>query len=129
MIGGGGERRTLKLVAQYAQWWCADIGNVEAFIHKSAVLDGHCRDVGRDPASVVRAQVTWIGFLDGGERPRDWPDVPIVSGSAESIARELVAFRRAGADHFQIRFMDFPSPDGMKRFTDEVLPVLEREWA
>lgn len=129
MIGGGGERRTLKLVAQYAQWWCSDVGDVGTFIHKSAVLDRHCRDVGRDPASVVRSQVTWIGFLDDGERPRDWPGVHIVAGSAESITRELVAFRQAGVDHFQIRFMDFPSTDGMQRFIDEVLPALEREWS
>src|SRR4051812_7353647 len=62
MIGGGGERRTLKLVAQYADWWCSDVGDVDTFVRKSAILDRHCRDVGRDPAGVTRAQVTWVGF-------------------------------------------------------------------
>ena len=128
MIGGGGERRTLRLVAQYADWWCADIGDVSTFSHKSAVLAGHCRDVGRDPASVVRSQVTWIGFVDGGERPSFWPNVPIVAGTEDEITRELLVFRAAGVDHFQIRFMDFPSADGAERFIDRILPRLRESW-
>ena len=49
MIGGGGEQKTLRLVAQYADWWCADVGPVEVFRRKAAVLREHCAAVGRDP--------------------------------------------------------------------------------
>jgi alkanesulfonate monooxygenase SsuD/methylene tetrahydromethanopterin reductase-like flavin-dependent oxidoreductase (luciferase family) len=128
MVGGGGERRTLRVVADLADWWCADVGTVDAFARKSAVLDGHCRDLGRDPATITRTQVGWLALE---ERPADappWPDVHIVAGSPTEIASELLAFRRAGVDHFQLRFMDFPSRTGMDRFASDVLPLVQRDW-
>ena len=56
MIGGGGERRTLKLVAQYADQ-CNVTGDVSTLSHKIDVLRRHCADVGRDPGEV---EVTWM---------------------------------------------------------------------
>jgi F420-dependent oxidoreductase-like protein len=51
MIGGGGERKTLRLVAQYADA-CNFFGGPEEVAHKLAVLHRHCDDVGRDPAEI-----------------------------------------------------------------------------
>ena len=48
-IGGGGEKRTLRLVARYADK-CNVTGDVATLARKIAVLRGHCADVGRDPA-------------------------------------------------------------------------------
>lgn len=128
MIGGGGERRTLRLVADLAEWWCADVGTVDAFSHKAAVLDAHCRSIGRDPATIVRSQVVWIGLdPDPGEAAR-WPDVHIVAGSDAEVTDQLVRFRRAGVDHLEIRFMDFPSMRGIERFIERVLPPLSAAW-
>jgi F420-dependent oxidoreductase-like protein len=56
MIGGGGERRTLKLVAQYADQ-CNVTGDVATLSRKIEVLRRHCADVGRDPEEV---EVTWM---------------------------------------------------------------------
>jgi alkanesulfonate monooxygenase SsuD/methylene tetrahydromethanopterin reductase-like flavin-dependent oxidoreductase (luciferase family) len=129
MVGGGGERRTLRIVAEHADWWCADVGDVATFARKSAILERHCADVGRDPASIVRSQVAWIGFLDDeAPRPPAWPPVHVVTGTPSAVAEELVAFRRAGVDHFQLRFMDFPSTEGIARFVGEVLPSLAAAW-
>ena len=128
MIGGGGERRTLRLVAQYADWWCADVGDLDTFIHKSAVLERHCRALGRDPQTLTRAQVAWISVEDDPARVVRWPDLHIVAGSAQDVAAELIAFRRAGVDHFPLRFMDFPATDGLARFTRDVLPRLAEAW-
>ena len=128
MIGGGGERRTLRLAARYADWWCADVGPLETFVHKSAVLDGHCGELGRDPASVKRAQVAWISVEDDPERVVRWPDLHIVAGSPGDVAAELIAFRRAGVDHIPLRFMDFPSTDGLCRFAEKVMPRLADAW-
>ena len=47
LIGGGGERKTLRLVARYADA-CNIIGDVETVTHKVGVLRRHCDDVGRD---------------------------------------------------------------------------------
>ena len=129
MIGGGGERRTLRLVADLADWWCADVGTVEAFVHKSAVLDGHCAAVGREPETVHRSQVAWISVA---EDPADLirrDDVHVVAGSPDEVADELLGFRRAGADHLQLRFLDFPSLEGLHLFADRVKPRLDAEWA
>jgi F420-dependent oxidoreductase-like protein len=56
MIGGGGEKRTLRLVAQYADK-CNVTGDLSTFAHKIEVLHRHCADVGRDPAEV---DITWM---------------------------------------------------------------------
>jgi F420-dependent oxidoreductase-like protein len=52
-IGGGGERRTLRVVARWAQWWDALRTDPETWRHKREVLEGHCAEVGRDPAEIT----------------------------------------------------------------------------
>ena len=59
LIGGGGEKRTLRLVALYADK-CNVTGDVAALAHKIDVLHRHCADVGRDPAEI---DVTWMAPL------------------------------------------------------------------
>jgi len=54
LIGGQGERKTLKLVAQYAQMWHG-FTTPESYPDKAAVLDRHCADIGRDPATIVHS--------------------------------------------------------------------------
>lgn len=54
LIGGGGERKTLRVVAEHATIWHT-FGNVEVLRHKSRVLDAWCERVGRDPAEIERS--------------------------------------------------------------------------
>jgi F420-dependent oxidoreductase-like protein len=61
LIGGSGEKRTLRLVARYADEWNMTGATPERFSAKSAVLDEHCRAVGRDPDEIRRSTMT--GFL------------------------------------------------------------------
>jgi F420-dependent oxidoreductase-like protein len=56
MIGGGGEKRTLRLVARYADK-CNVTGDIATLARKIDVLHRHCAEVGRDPAEV---DVTWM---------------------------------------------------------------------
>lgn len=51
MIGGSGEKKTLRTVARHADMWNA-MGSVEKLAHKLDVLRGHCADAGRDPAEI-----------------------------------------------------------------------------
>jgi probable F420-dependent oxidoreductase len=78
LIGGGGERKTLRLVAEHADVWHS-FGNVDVLTRKSAILDEHCAAVGRDPALIERS----VG----------------VSGPPGGVATALVA---AGATLFTI---------------------------
>jgi probable F420-dependent oxidoreductase len=54
LIGGQGEKKTLRLVAQYSHIWHG-FTTAETYPSKAAVLDGHCADVGRDPAAIERS--------------------------------------------------------------------------
>ncbi len=53
LIGGGGEKVTLRLVAEHADAWNG-FGPVDTFARKSQILDGWCERIGRDPASIER---------------------------------------------------------------------------
>jgi F420-dependent oxidoreductase-like protein len=55
VIGGGGEKLTLRMVARYADIWNMAGGSPEEFAAKSAILDQHCAAVGRDPSSIERS--------------------------------------------------------------------------
>lgn len=54
LIGGGGEKKTLRFTAEHATIWHG-FGDADTVRHKCAVLDGHCRDIGRDPGEIVRS--------------------------------------------------------------------------
>lgn len=63
-IGGGGERRTLRVVARWAQWWDALRADPDVWRRKHEVLVEHCRTVGRDPAEITCSAHVGIGPED-----------------------------------------------------------------
>jgi F420-dependent oxidoreductase-like protein len=77
LIGGGGERKTLRLVAQYADA-CNFFGDAEEIAHKLDVLRAHCDTVGRDPAEIE------VTTLFGNLPPAPSPDE--VLRAAEQLA-------------------------------------------
>jgi F420-dependent oxidoreductase-like protein len=81
-IGGNGERRTLRLVARFAQHWNSTLGDVGAWRRKGEVLERHCAEVGRDPGEIERSVNV---RLDAGKDPR-------------SLQPAVAAWRDAGAD-------------------------------
>jgi F420-dependent oxidoreductase-like protein len=91
LVGGGGERRTLRLAAQYADA-CNIVGEAEVVRRKVAVLRRHCAAVGRDPAAV---EVTQLGtVLLGRDRTEVRRDVERLRPSrvgAERFARAVNA--------------------------------------
>ena len=58
LIGGGGERKTLRLVAQYADACNLFASSPEDVAHKLDVLGRHCDDLGRDYESILRTHIT-----------------------------------------------------------------------
>ena len=65
MIGGGGEKVTLKIAAKYADEWNV-WGDVDTLIKKMKILDQHCETVGRNPAEIERSGVALL-FLSEDE--------------------------------------------------------------
>jgi F420-dependent oxidoreductase-like protein len=64
LVGGSGEKRTLRIVAKYADEWNAVAPTPESYRTKTAVLEERCRAVGRDPATIARSVMS--AFIVGG---------------------------------------------------------------
>ncbi len=101
LIGGGGERKTLRITAQYADEWNV-WGDVDTLRHKMSVLDAHCRDIGRDPAQIQRSAVALLFMRDDPKwvadmRARDIGRPSIIGTPAQ--VRDIVAeYAEAGVD-------------------------------
>jgi F420-dependent oxidoreductase-like protein len=67
-VGGGGERRTLRTAARYAQHWNFVGGSLDDFRHKQDVLRAHCKDAGRDPSEILVSAQCRLG-ADGDPAP------------------------------------------------------------
>jgi alkanesulfonate monooxygenase SsuD/methylene tetrahydromethanopterin reductase-like flavin-dependent oxidoreductase (luciferase family) len=64
-IGGRGERKTLRVIAQHADVWNAPGGEPDEVARLAGVLDAHCADIGRDPAEIRRSvQIRYAGDDD-----------------------------------------------------------------
>ncbi|MDO8391264.1 MAG: TIGR03560 family F420-dependent LLM class oxidoreductase [Actinomycetota bacterium] len=106
-VGGGGERRTLKIAAKYADGWNVPFIPPEAFAHKIGVLDGHCAAVGRDGAEIRRAINVGLAFTEeslqqqfGGISEVVRPGV--LTGSHEQVIDRIGQYVAAGADQVNI---------------------------
>jgi alkanesulfonate monooxygenase SsuD/methylene tetrahydromethanopterin reductase-like flavin-dependent oxidoreductase (luciferase family) len=107
LIGGGGEKLMLRLVARYADWW--NSGSAPAtYAHKLEVLQKHCDDVGRDFATIVKtAQV---------ELP-----APSDAASSQQTVDTLREYVDLGVTHFMLDFGIVTDPDVVRRIGEDVL--------
>ena len=104
VIGGSGEKLTLRIVAQYADIWNYAGGTPEAFSHKVTVLREHCAAVGRDPGEIVLSYQHRIDAAD----------------PAAAVA-DIQRFVDAGATHL-VLYLAAPYPDGIvARVAHEVI--------
>ena len=130
MIGGGGERRTLRIAARWADEWNI-WGTPELCAHKASVLEAHCADLGRDPGEIVRSansllvlatDETWLA----GRRNRDYGRPVVMGTPAEAI--EIVArYQEAGVGELILPDFTMPDPsrkrDMLDLFINEVAPA------
>jgi F420-dependent oxidoreductase-like protein len=98
-VAGGGERKTLRIAAEYADYTNFD-GSLEGFRHKSQVLARHCTDVGRDPGEIVRSAnynvVVGSTEAEVEDRFAQLRDRAVRAGLDESKADEVVRGLRSG---------------------------------
>jgi F420-dependent oxidoreductase-like protein len=81
VIGGSGEKRTLRIVAEHGDVWNTFHGDLDVFKHKLDVLAGHCADVGRDPAD-IRKSLTFRAILSEDEAENERKREEIAAGPA-----------------------------------------------
>jgi F420-dependent oxidoreductase-like protein len=97
-VAGGGEKVTLKIAAQYAQYTNFN-GGAEAFAHKSELLRGHCENVGTDFAAITRSSNwnTIVGETESEVQSRiDQLEARFASSMGDQKAAQYVAAYRTG---------------------------------
>jgi len=128
MIGGGGEKRTLRITAEYATEWNV-WGTPETLEHKNAVLNAHCRDLRRDPAEIQRSACTLLLFSEDEQQLARIRAAgrPVLGGGRDAILRTVQAYIDAGVDEliipdFTLGANAFERTEQMDRFITEIAP-------
>lgn len=105
MIGGGGEKVTLRIAAKYADEWNV-WGDVDILKHKMKILDQHCEAVNRDPTEIERCAVALL-FLSEDEkylkRIREAEiGTPAIIGTVNELRDVIGAYDEAGVEEIII---------------------------
>lgn len=127
MVGGTGEKYTLRVIAEHADWWNVMPGLPPAVVRKKlSVLHEHCHAIGREGDAIRKTMFLPVIIDDSYQvakrkaeklNPWDWALI----GDPVSIIDQLHEFREMGFDLFQVMFPNFPDTDDMKLFMDRVL--------
>lgn len=106
-IGGGGEKRTLRIVARHGDGWNVPFVTPDMYSHKNAVLDEHCADVDRDPAEVKRSVNVGVA-ADEASLQRQFGAIVervrpgILMGSTAAMVDGIGRYVEAGADQINV---------------------------
>jgi alkanesulfonate monooxygenase SsuD/methylene tetrahydromethanopterin reductase-like flavin-dependent oxidoreductase (luciferase family) len=141
MIGGSGEKKTLRTVARYADLWNA-MGTPAFLAHKVEVLREHCASVGRDPSAIEftlgvkltirdsaeEADRVWRAAMEHNRTPmaKVAHDGTFWNGTPEQIAERLAPYVELG---FSTVISEQPAPydvETLDRFIGQVKPLVER---
>ncbi len=135
-IAGGGEQLTLRIVAEHADY-ANFFGDEEVFRHKTAVLERHCCDVGRNfdeitlsanvdclmgetEAEAAEKLASWNKPGEGAKE--DWAARSLF-GSPDRVSEKVASLRARGVDYLIVYFADATWGDSMRRFAEEVMPA------
>lgn len=135
MIGGGGEKKTLRVVAKHADMWNW-FGTIESFRHKLGVLEAHCDAVGRNRNEI---EASWGGEMritDGAgakakalaelANQRNQPEAEVEAtcliGSVEEIIARLRGYSEVGVKHFIICANPPYDLLGLRTFAEKIIP-------
>jgi F420-dependent oxidoreductase-like protein len=142
VIGGRGEKRTLKIVAEFADEWNVTRVDISGFVQKRSVLAEHCRAFGRDPEVIARSLMVpcaigrdsvEVAKRIAGMRaifpalPADeaaWHAVSFLAGSPERIVADLKAWKHAGLQRVLLQSLDQEDLPGLELFAREVMARL-----
>jgi len=142
IVGGRGEKRTLRVVAEFADEWNATRIDLAAFTHKRAVLAEHCAAVGRDPSAIASSLM--VPMAIGRDRaevarriaamraifpalPSDeaaWRQGSFLAGAPADIVGQLREWEDAGMQRVLLQTLDQEDIAGLEMFAEQVLPHL-----
>lgn len=131
LIAGGGEKVTLKLVAQYGDA-CNVAGDLATLEHKFSVIKQHCEAVGRNYEDIHRTAMTLciIGDTDEQAQAQISPMMRAQGGNAiddslvgtiDTIRKRIAAYEAAGVQELVIAFPNAIQLDSIRRFAREFI--------
>ena len=108
LVAGGGEKKTLRLVAKYAH--ACNVGATPELEHKLAVLRQHCEDVGRDYDDITKTVITRLDPWPGGER-------------AGEVLEQLAGLAALGVSHVQTQVPGVADITPLQVFAERIIPA------
>ncbi len=130
MIGGSGEKVTLRLVAQYAQF-CNVSGSPETVSHLFARLHEHCARLGRRDEEITRSIYTTVlvgedeaDVAAKRERWREFLPEGSLIGTPAQLIETFAAYARVGCQYVVFRTPDWVDVEPVQLFAEQVIPAL-----
>jgi F420-dependent oxidoreductase-like protein len=142
-IGGSGEQRTLRLVAEYADEWNCTSLTPEVYATKAEALERHCKAIGRDPSTIRRSMMIFDaigpteadverriarvapGRVDPGstsELRQRLRERGMLVGTADEVAEQLGQYAELGMQEVQVQHLEFDSDDVPAFLAEEIAP-------
>jgi F420-dependent oxidoreductase-like protein len=134
LVGGSGERKTLKIVAKYADA-CNLFGSIQTIKRKLDVLKEHCKRVGRDYDSILKTKLDLVVIDDSEELARKraqqfYKGIPeqqirdrefATYGTAEDVSRQIELLEEAGIQYLIVHFEPSRELEALEMFTNKIL--------
>ena len=129
LIGGAGPKRTLRIVAKYADWCNLNNASLADCQNSLEILRQHCQTVGREYAEILKtfsndcvAVASTRAEAERVQKASFFERVGPITGTPDEVAAQIQAYVDLGISHFILRFADFPHTGGAKLFMQEVMP-------
>jgi F420-dependent oxidoreductase-like protein len=120
-IGGGGEKRTLRIAARWADGWNAAFVDPPTFAHKRQVLHEHCSDVGRDPSELRTSVNVGLAWSEESLRQQfgglaDYVRPGVLGGSDGEVVDRIGEYVEAGVGQVNLALRAPFDVDALERF-------------
>ncbi|HJR47465.1 MAG TPA: LLM class F420-dependent oxidoreductase [Nitrososphaeraceae archaeon] len=132
LVGGSGERKTLKIVAKYADA-CNLFGSPETVRKKLDILKEHCKSVGRDYSSILKTKLSAIIVDDNNDMAKNrvrktFGGIPeeqikefVIYGTPEDVSRQIEIFEQVGIQYLTVNLEPYGELEALDTFANKVI--------
>lgn len=148
LIGGGGEQKTLRIVAEFADEWNPGFTDPDGFVRKNRLLEDYCRAIGRDPRTIkrtlmltyligrnqvelrekARKMAAWRGLdprtVDPDRILEESRQRWMLVGTPLEIVAQIRNWAALGVERIQLHVFDLDDLDGLDLLAREVVPLV-----
>ena len=139
LIGGNGPKKTLPMVAKYADEWNAVYATVDLYKERTVLLDDYLKENGREPGDVVRSLMNGLYLAKDAAALQSildtfsarWDEEATVEkvrargpfiGTPSMIVDQIGEYVEAGVERFMLQWLDQDDIDGLELMAREILP-------